>query len=137
MVRPLSRAGVPVLNRSTRIPSRTSAALIPVRGSLARPPAGRLRFAGVHHGLQERAGGENHGIGADRPRRPARAPRTPRAGTVTVAPRRTCSVRRSSTVSCRNATLRLQLDDMLDRLLIGPLVGLRSGAVHGRALAAS
>ena len=55
MVRPLSRGGVPVLNRRSSNPSDSRLCDNPVGGHVAAAAARRLDLAGVHQGLEERA----------------------------------------------------------------------------------
>ena len=63
IVRPLSRGGVPVLNRRSSKPSDAQALRQPVRGHVAAAAAGRLDLAGVHERLEERAGRQDDGPG--------------------------------------------------------------------------
>ena len=104
---------------------------MPPVGSVSGPAAGRLCLAGVHERLQERAGRQDDRPGRDRSPRLARARRQcPRLA------RRASRPAASSTISCRSDEVRLLLDEALDLELVGLLVGLGPGAVHGRALAA-
>ena len=101
IVRPLSRHGVPVLNRASRKPQSASESLSDsATASPARPPL-RLRLAGVHHGLEERARRQDDGL---RPvQRARRWPDTPVTRRVAGLAESAKSSRTSaSTNSCRS-----------------------------------
>ena len=65
MVRPSSRAGVPVLRRPRRRSSASRRCDRPLAGGLAVAAGRRLLLAAVDQPAQERAGGEHDGAGAD------------------------------------------------------------------------
>ena len=100
------------------------------RGSLAGSPAWRLCLARVHDGLQERTGGDDHG------RCPVdEAAAYPHAGHEGSS----CGAGFGEDIFhliLSQVQIVLLFQDAFDLLLIGLLVGLGPGAVHGRAFAA-
>ncbi len=105
----------------------------PSRGSLACPPAGRLRLSGVHDGLQEGAGCQHHS------RCPVFHPATgqhtsdakPRPVPTGVSHR---LEPQSLNRFLPQDKVRRRFDEMLDLQLVEPLVRLRPGSVHRRPL---
>ena len=83
-------------------------------------------LAGVHEGLEEGAGGDDDGAGQVDGLR--RGTRTPAIAAV--------STRIASTISWRSDEVGLAFDGELGEALVGFLVALGAGAVHGGALAA-
>ena len=129
-VEPRRRAGFET--RAARSPAAPSAPLMPaVVPSPARPP-GVLRFAGVHQGLQKRAGGEHHRAGAiDR----IAAHRARRRSALRPSCRRLLD-QQVFDHFLPQRQVGLLFDEPLDFLLIGFFVGLGPRAVHGRPFAA-
>ena len=67
MVLPSSRGGVPVFSRPSRKPSRSSVRASPTDGASPTRPAGILLLADMDQAAQERAGGDDHRAGGERP----------------------------------------------------------------------
>ena len=132
MVRPLMRAGVPVLKRATQKPKRSSAWLTPeLVGSPSRPPGKLLsptcKSPRMNVPAQSTTARAIHDVAGHA-----------HAGDV---PGRLRSRKRHIDKQIFHGFLpqreiRLRFEDSLDLLLIRPLVGLGAGAVHGRPLAA-
>ena len=129
MVRPLSRGGVPVLKRAhveTQPIERLADA--GVGGS---PAAAReLALADVQEALAGKCRREHHGPGAIDGVAAARGRRRSAAHAVGSFDQQVFDR------FLPQRKVGLNLDDPLDLLLVGPLVGLGARTVHGRALAA-
>ena len=136
-IEPRRRAGLE--SRQPKAEPRERAADA-ARRSFAGPAAGRLRFAGVHERLQERAGREHDGprtvdgIAADANTDDARI----ESAIESIVLTRLDLVFRQQILDhfLPQREIRLLLDEPLDLGLIRLLIGLRPRAVHRRALAA-
>ena len=134
MVRPLSRQGVPVLKRASSKPQAAQAVAQRLGGAVAGPAAARLRLAGVHDRLEERAGGQDDGAGAVE--RVAAGDDADDACVAALATRAAVFEQQPFDHLLPQRQVRLVLDAALHRELVELLVGLGARRVHRRALGA-